>query len=490
MDKTFRRALIVLALVFAVPGAVVACTCWTRVPVDKQFDEAEVVGIFKLRSMDLKPYTYEQPTVYTPTFTVEKVYKGDIRTGQSIPFQSNALACSFNFDHDSIGEEFLLFVSPNRPNGEKIWASGLCSTKPKNEAAAELLYLDKLTQVHGKTRLYGSVRSHNKVAVSGVIYEPIADLPVTVSGNGKIYSLKTDQNGVYEIYGLPPGEYRITPGALNGWIGELYNGSRTASTIVAIYIKAKAGTVQDIYYYPDSSIKGRLVDPSGKAVAHVQVRLVPAPGESLPSFKGNDIKTGVDGGFEFSRIPRGKYLIEVAGFDRKSAERPFDTFYYLNAEKRESAGRINIKPGQHIKDLDLTVPKMFEIVSFTGVLLYSDGKPVAGGTVGFFRDGENVDLKRPEEKTKTDSEGRFTLRVLKGQPGTLTALAVYTKRQASLCPDLVKALRKVGMVNPGTPKTVPSNAIGIETTSNVPDIELRFPFGFCSENPKLIPTVR
>jgi hypothetical protein len=481
MDTIFRRALIVCAILFVLPAAAAACRCVPGIAVDKQYDDAKVVGIFKLISWDIRPNTgtYTQPAIYTPLFRVERVYKGDIRTGQTIRFELNASACSYPLDRGSVGEDFLLFLKPDRPNGENVWAISACSgSKPKIKAAAELLYLEKVAQVNGKTLLYGTARRLDTVVDSGKKQdreEPLAHLAVTVSGNGKTYNLKTDQNGVYEIYGLPPGEYRITPEAIDGWIAELDLKFGPAAPT----IRAKSGTVQNISYYPDSSIKGRVVDPSGKAVANVRVRLIAASGESLPDFTDDDIKNNIDGKFEFSRIPRGKYLIEVAPFDRKSPVRPFDTFYYLNADKREDARPIDIKPGQHIKDLDLTVPKMAEVVTFTGMLLYNDGKPVAGGTVGFFRDGESFDLKHPEEKTTTDSEGRFTLRVLKGQPGTLTGLVEYTTQRASPCPDLLRALRKVRLLNPEMPQTIPSESVGIETTDGVSAIELRFPFGSC-----------
>ena len=56
--------------------------------------------------------------------------------------------------------------------------------------------------------------------------EILTDSPIVIKGNGKTIRLKTDKNGVYEIYDLAPGRYRVTPVKIRGY--KFYRERRTA----------------------------------------------------------------------------------------------------------------------------------------------------------------------------------------------------------------------------------------------------------------------
>ena len=80
-----------------------------------------------------------------------------------------------------------------------------------------------------------------------------------------------------------------------------------------------------------------------------------------------------------------------------------------------------IRPGagETVDNIDLVIPKLEETITIEGVLRYSDGKPVVEKYVNF-------KVSKPDDKVdgdvhdRTDSAGRFTLRVLKGLTGELT----------------------------------------------------------------------
>lgn len=245
MDTIFRRALIVFAILLALPVAAAACRCVPGIAVDRQYDNAQVVGIFKFHSVDVK-YDEKGKGQTIVNFIAEKVYKGEVKPGQTIavPEWGNT-ACAYYFGNSSVGEEFLFFPYPGRTSSGDLWTvHGCTGSKPLKDAAADMLYLDNTATVRAKTRLYGTIVTYWKKQART---EPLADLPVTVRGNGKTYHLRTDQNGVYEIYGLPPGEYRVTPAAIDEWNAEFNERFGSSPAIV----KAKAGTVRDFRYYPE-----------------------------------------------------------------------------------------------------------------------------------------------------------------------------------------------------------------------------------------------
>jgi hypothetical protein len=243
MKPVFHRAIFIAAILPILSVTALACTCVQGISVDKQYDDAKVVGIFKFQSKGIK-WNEKGHGERIVNFTTEKVYKGDIKVGQTIavPEWGNN-ACPYYFGKSAVGDEFLLFPDPG-PNSEDLWTVHVCTgSKRLGEAPADLLYLDKLAAVRGKTRLYGTITANWRKESRT---EPISDLPVTISGDGKIYHLKTDRNGVYEIYGLPPGEYRVTPASIDGW-DEFNKFPVSAPTI----IKPRAGTVLNFRYYPN-----------------------------------------------------------------------------------------------------------------------------------------------------------------------------------------------------------------------------------------------
>ena len=67
----------------------------------------------------------------------------------------------------------------------------------------DLLYLENIATVQGRTRVSGVVDGDDENA---------AGQQVRITGKNKSYIATTDKNGVYELYDLPPGRYLTEPG--------------------------------------------------------------------------------------------------------------------------------------------------------------------------------------------------------------------------------------------------------------------------------------
>ena len=116
------------------------------------------------------------------------------------------------FNEKIIGIDFLFFLS--KKPADNLWSAFICTRSNSVKGAAEdLMYLEKMSEVKGKTRLSGTLAQEDKSATEdeGDSYKPLVGMTVTISGNGKKIKLKTDENGVYEIYDLPIGKYKVTP---------------------------------------------------------------------------------------------------------------------------------------------------------------------------------------------------------------------------------------------------------------------------------------
>lgn len=202
-----------------------ACMCARPDPVDAEFERFAVVGVFKLVSVDDGPeptgddVNLTQRAVAKIKFRIEKVYKGTLRAGTTVALEQLRLTgCDHSFFAEQTGTSFLFYLDTDPSAGPKWRVFGCSRSGDVKGAAADLLYLEKMAQVRGKTRLSGIVK---QAFVIGGGANPrtdlLADSPVIITGKGKTVQLKTDKNGVYEIYGLAPGRYRVTPVKIKGY---------------------------------------------------------------------------------------------------------------------------------------------------------------------------------------------------------------------------------------------------------------------------------
>ena len=211
---TFATAVIVL---YASTGR--GCTCGQVVSVLDEYDRSQVVIIVRLvsvekaRADDKEEYPHN---VRLSRFVVEKVYKGDVRGGDTLTFgQGNGLDCMWALSEEQIGQQSLVYL--NVPPAGSDWRASSCGrSKNIKNATEDLLYLDKMDQVGGKTRVSGQYAPgfyRGELKVDG--------RKIRIVGESKTYEAITDEKGVFEIYDLPPGDYRLEPEIQSGLILDL-----------------------------------------------------------------------------------------------------------------------------------------------------------------------------------------------------------------------------------------------------------------------------
>jgi hypothetical protein len=487
--------------------------CPAPLTADKEFERSVTVGVFRITSVLQRregaddPKTPEEgiEPLYAAgrhvTFSVEKVFKGALKPGDEVRLVKTG-PCDRYFDESMEGKEYLLYLYSD-PSKDKEWRISSCSrSEDVTAAAADLLYLEKMARVRGRTRLSGTVIQGFRPAAEGEVdrREILADSPIVIKGNGKTIRLKTDKNGVYEIYDLAPGRYRVTPVKIRG-----YNFIRSEKLpYLEVDIKAGALAERDFTFAIDNAIRGRVLDSKGRGLDEVDIELIPARGRRPVTFS-EERQTEKGGYFEFESVPAGSYLIVVNPGGKITAQMPFGKFYYPGAAARAGAAPVSIGAGEFIKNLIVTAPKTAETVTLSGVLLYDDGKPAAERWVEFHPEQEENDDeaedkaddedRRTEEgwlrvrgdydsppEGRTDAQGRFTIRVLKGQKGTVAASEAAFLGSYADCPQVDKLVRELlnGRAS-GELKTVfiKTNEVMVETAGDQTGIELRFPFTAC-----------
>lgn len=474
MRNLFQKLLIFGSILLSISLAIQtanACSCANNRTVDQEFAKTPNVAVFKLQA--IKQIEGEAANYF---FSVEKVFKGELKVGETITFEPG-MACSWYFSEENVGTEDLFYLD-KRPSGGEFWTVGFCtrSGSVKNRIA-DLLYLEKEKKLRGKTRLSGTLDKIIETPVGKYgdsSFFPLTNRKIRITGNGKNIELVTDENGVYEIYDLPVGKYKIKPEKVNGFV---FQSDR--NDFEEIEIKAKSHTEENFYFNIDNAVSGKVIDLSGSPLKNVCVDLVPTKSEKAQGYSKASC-TNKKGEFEITEIPIGTYRIIVNKEDIISLREPFRTFYYPNVKTAEEAAEIAVDANYFLRNLTLVPPEIIETITLSGTLVYSDGKPAPDETVQFLKGAEITDSSlfiSSNFKVKTDKNGRFTIKTVKGQAGVLRGTTYSFIGEFLNCPALDEILEQKG----DKVSRIDTNDVEIDATVNLLEIELKFPFPSCKK---------
>ena len=499
--KRLPLLLPIFALFFLAPRVAHGCSCGPTPTVLTAFERADVVVITRAVSVEktdkaAPPGRMSDGSNYvdgvrTTTMRVERVYKGHVKVGDELTFgQGGGADCIWTFNEKYVGRQFLFYLGePGR--GSKLWAGFSCGRSNGLEGAGDdLLYLNKLDKVRGKTRLSGRLNFDDDDDGRA----EVANRLIRVSGGKKTYEVRTDASGVYEIYDLPPGTYAVEPEVPSGWkvngfylsyspsvVGAEGDERRRAPTKISVAVEAGKHASLNLHFDIDNAIRGRIADAAGKPLNGVCLDLVPADGSKGKYLADCTERGGV---FEVDEIPPGRYVILVNDDGKISSSEPFKPFYHPNASRREDAMVFEIGLGDFVEDVQVRVPAGEEIITVEGVFLYSDGKPVVDERVEFTAAG----MKRDEygditgdvdgdAQATTDAQGRFSIKILKGLKGSLDGRMYTYVGEFENCPKLDRLIKQSGNSN----GEVQTPAVEIKADENLSGVELKFPFPGCQK---------
>jgi hypothetical protein len=472
-----------------------ACSCGGKPTVLDAYNFADVVVVATAVSVEKAGPEKTAPPgqiavgetyvhgVKTTSMRVEQVFKGTLKVGDEMIFVQGAGAdCIWTFHEAVIGKKFLFYL--RRIEGSTRWMAGTCGRSDLVEHAADdLLYLNNLDKVRNKTRISGTLKFYYETDDS------LAGRKIRIVGDKGTQELETNENGVYEIYDLPAGRYFVEPEIPKGWKLRRFSLDYSPS----LDRKAKEGSLQripiilqpnkhaalDIMFEIDNAVRGHIYDPSGQPMQDVCLHLIPADGTE-GKYLGDCTDKG--GAFEIGQIPAGAYVIVVNNDGEMTSTEPFGTFYYPKASKREEATVFNIGLGDIVENLEIYPPIELKTITVAGVLVYSDGKPVADEYVEFkairkkTAKQDDEDREDPNDaRTKTDQKGRFSIKVVNGVNGSLFGGMITYAGDFENCPKLDRLIKQTGDDVPEL-KTPP---VEIRATSNLFDVELKFPFPSC-----------
>lgn len=482
-----------VAFVALVVGAGEArgCSCARSGTVLEQYEWADVVMVLRVEGVEkageAEPGGYKG--FVSADVVVERVYKGGLKAGERLTFaQGGGANCIWTFTEESVGARLLAYVK--RPEDSPLWLLGTCTRSGGVEHRRDdLLYLDNLAKTRGRTRLSGTLRFFDAPGEQGV-----AGRRIRVAGAKKSYEVRTDEQGVYELYDLPAGTYTVEPEAPPGWRASVAwaslvtdsegPGAPARPRRFPVEVEAGRHAGLDISFEIDNAVAGKIFDRAGRPMNGVCLRLLPAEGEAPDNLYAADC-TERGGEFRLEEIPPGRYVIVVNDDGQVTANEPFGAFYYPAAARREDATVFDVGAGVFIENLQIHAPASAETVTVEGRFLFSDGKPVVGEHVSFRSDkearaGENEDDPRPETSAETDGRGRFSIKLLRGERGQLWGEMMTYEGEFERCPQLDRLVRQSGESVP----TIKTPAARIHADTDLYGLELKFPFPGCRKAPQ------
>jgi hypothetical protein len=165
-----------------------------------------------------------------------------------------------------------------------------------------------------------------------------------------------------------------------------------------------------------------------------------------------------------------------------TSSEPFGTFYYPKVTKREEATVFNIGLGDIVENLEIYPPIARETVTIEGLMLYSDGKPVADESV-YFKSSRKLPASNDEDEdendasAKTDLQGRFSIKIVKGARGSLIGGMYTYVGEFENCPKLDRLIKQSGSRVP----EITTPPVEIRATTNLYGVELKYQFPSCKK---------
>jgi len=288
----------------------------------------------------------------------------------------------------------------------------------------------------------------------------------------------TNDLGFFEIYQLPFGKYELEielPIGLSVGMWKRDTENIFSNRKIEVNLKKNSHISVGLSIRFDNSISGKVFDPSGNPVEKVCVKATNTTVSKPWSQRVLNCtdSTNTHGTFAIEGLAPGSYRIAINPDGVPKANSPFPKLYYPGTEDEANADVVNVKMGDRIDGVEINIPSLKDVYTFSGKLVYRDGKPVRNTLVKFIRKGNN--FVEYGEQTKTDADGLFELRLAKGTEGRFEAKKFFDLSDKSLCTPTRRYLQSIGETRIES-VTSPFRLIA---DSEKRDIELMLPLASC-----------
>ncbi len=401
-----RWQILIPALAFilaADPREAMACSCDEYGPPCQNYFQSDVVFVGTVQSVTPIPGSGFDARVRVE-FQDAVPSRGVDGTSMTVFTSDNSASCGYAF---TPGERYVVYGSRSK-DGTRIHTSICSRTRRLTEADEDVRFFDTLSTPTTGARVFGTIThwEQDVTRTRSRDYGPVGNVDVTLRGADRSFQARTDQNGRYELTGIPSGRYDLT--------------AAPPPPYSTAYLKRqfelrdpRACFSADFGLRYDSRVSGSIVGADGKPAAGAIVEILPVEQIGNPVYVPPETMTADEAGlFEMTEVSPGRYILGVNLRQETDSEVVTPTIYHAEARDPAKATVFEVRGGERVQLGRIVVPAAPPAYRISGTVRFADGQPAAGATIALF-DG-NARWKQVAAEAVTDVNGAFSFLVHEG----------------------------------------------------------------------------
>jgi Carboxypeptidase regulatory-like domain len=390
-----------LAMFFCLCSDSFACDCAGSGPPCQAFWQADAIFVGQVKAKDLKARFEKDGNgeeLRAPgggearvTFTITEAFRGT--TGKEVDiFTNESSSCGYGFENGGV---YIVYAYEHPKGGGKLHTSICSRTQKYSESSPDIAYAKSLARATPGAVILGAV-THDREGADRDSLVPLANVRVIVTGKDKQVEATTDDEGRYKTPSLPPGEYTVR--------AEPPQGMSEHEQKVTVADRGCA----EVSFWPrwDGRLSGIVFDSEGRPATGVRIYLVKAEKRGMDWMISG--QSDENSKYEVKGIQPGRYRIVLQHIGLNAPQHK-TIFYHPGVSDPEQADIISFGEGQVISHFALRLPMLPRLKTIEGVVLDTDGKPLAGVLVNHGPPNQNM-----MSNVKTDEYGRFSFNAYEG----------------------------------------------------------------------------
>jgi len=403
-----------------------ACSCLESGPPCAAWGSSD--GVFLGRVVDISvvadipkdkdpadfPFAFKRSTMRV-RFQVETAFRGvAVGTVEVTTDADSGGGCGYPFE---LNRRYVVYGDREPDNS---FGTSICSrTRRVENAAEDLSFFKGLSTAPPGARVYGQLGFREDVPLLAKRRTvPLAGARVILEGPGGPKETISDEQGRYQIAGLPPGNYEVKLQSASA------APTRFQPPSIKVSLVERGCAEANAFAQLEGRISGRITDTEGRPIENQLVEIMPESFSPLDrqSFQLPFAVTSPDGVYVFESLPSGRYLVGVSLRSPPHTYRPdgsvYPRTYFPSAVERSEAQVIVLTAGEEQRGVNIVLPKPLVKRQIRGTVVWSDGKPAKESSVVLSNPEYGPSHTQFQEAT---ANGEFSFDAYEGLPYAIVA---------------------------------------------------------------------